>query len=840
MKSRAEHAEKFLESEREHNRNLQDIIKLLKSSIPLAPASVPSTTSPTPASATSTFTPLSPNLPDIPAGLDPLVTFGLILLKLAPPIPGSPPPICETFRFRKDFSEFSSYRGVQSERGIAVKPHEYLTDENGEYVGDEEVSAAAKSLKQIFAWSYNVWLEPAKFSLKGDPFVEYLRSRMYQLHPYFAYCDNHWKLEHFATDKYADWSRKDGPMFKCSRNPVIPVPLPRLGETIETRVRVPVKRDRDSDDEDLNNTEIKRRKKEKKEKKRKDKEDKGKNRAEPSGVAVTASSTPSQGPSIAVGQPLAATAPENMSRPSVTTSNDTSKVTAAPSNSVEITATPSNATSTPTATPSNETSVPDTTPPIDTLKLLTSSVTNTDVDQPMTSMSNHFDINATYPLFAGSFTMANADDTASLKPTPDGLDASVALVSVTPPSPHFSPSPRPSLGAASVSPALEDPASGTAHVSGTAKATNLGLTPLPALERNTPASGSDFKRSIFSYGSGGASQTVSKPSTRPVTSSHSLSASRLLSGLKSSTVESETSTDASTTPKASESLQSLEVSGNDNDDIYGDSAAVGDVDLFNDTTLERATNAAAPPSLSDVDDLDDAVVDQNHQDSEPSVEQSSGDLSTNASSLLTSGSAPSDSGSSTNSTQNTGSPPNGTFDKALSPLSPNVVQNITEPPEAPSAPPRHRLRRENVFANFTVPPPAHEVRATTPPAEPTTKSAPAKSNEAEDVGIEDVGDDGDGAGEENEGEKKDAGKGKGKGKAKSGSKKASSEKFETVPDKHPNTPRSLYLADYITQNGPVTKTVFKAIWDNIDKKTLSEYKKRSNDIKKGTRTSGSA
>lgn len=155
----------------------------------------------------------------IPPGLTPIMTIAHILTNLGGKegMDAKPTPECLTPRFFDNHSQFERYRQDMLDSGQKCSPNEYITDENGDFVGADVMDAAYQDAKRIWAWLYSVYLEAPTFGNKDDVFWEYFKARMYALHPYFQFCKNDWKLHHFGVVKYADWSRPTGPIGKCTR-----------------------------------------------------------------------------------------------------------------------------------------------------------------------------------------------------------------------------------------------------------------------------------------------------------------------------------------------------------------------------------------------------------------------------------------------------------------------------------------------------------------------------------------------------------------------------------------------------------------------------------------------
>ncbi|KAH6902943.1 hypothetical protein BKA70DRAFT_1433920 [Coprinopsis sp. MPI-PUGE-AT-0042] len=169
---------------------------------------------------------------NVPPNTNPLLAVAHILMNLEPDalrpdFTKPPPPKLNTPHFFDSQASWNTWYTDEKDKRNKVSPFSYLTDEDGNYVGDAMVEAVSQPFKRLCFHLFGVYLDPKSFGQIGDMAWAYIRSRMYHLYPWLAYCLHDWKLHAFATAKYPELTRKDGPFNngKATRNPLIPVPL---------------------------------------------------------------------------------------------------------------------------------------------------------------------------------------------------------------------------------------------------------------------------------------------------------------------------------------------------------------------------------------------------------------------------------------------------------------------------------------------------------------------------------------------------------------------------------------------------------------------------------------
>ncbi|KAH9858469.1 hypothetical protein C2E23DRAFT_879962 [Lenzites betulinus] len=84
----------------------------------------------------------------------------------------------------------------------------YLQDSDGNTVPKARVTAMAEHQRRLWQKYRNQGNIPTKWShAASDIFADH-RREMYSGFPEFAYCDSHWKLALFASDRYPSWVRR--------------------------------------------------------------------------------------------------------------------------------------------------------------------------------------------------------------------------------------------------------------------------------------------------------------------------------------------------------------------------------------------------------------------------------------------------------------------------------------------------------------------------------------------------------------------------------------------------------------------------------------------------------
>ncbi|KAF8962357.1 hypothetical protein BDZ97DRAFT_1825778 [Flammula alnicola] len=123
-------------------------------------------------------------------------------------IPDSPPP-CD----RTDFpdvrfwnrKEWSAYIQKQQANGSLLKKLRFVTQEDGDMVSEERLSAMSKEAKSLWATLYLKRLDPNNWGIKTTMASDFFSNSMRIKFPEFRWCENDWKIEAFATIRYSEW-----------------------------------------------------------------------------------------------------------------------------------------------------------------------------------------------------------------------------------------------------------------------------------------------------------------------------------------------------------------------------------------------------------------------------------------------------------------------------------------------------------------------------------------------------------------------------------------------------------------------------------------------------------
>jgi len=167
-----------------------------------------------------------PSLPTHPEleilqNVDPLCFLATMLIKMEPdnlrPNPARPPPPpVKVKRFYDDKSQWLKHKEEEGDRGNILGHHEYMTNENGVWIGDATTKEVKTTFKAVCYTAYAFYLEPKDWSHKTDVFWGYVQSRMVYKFPFLGeeYSAHCWKLNYLGTLLYPECTRKKGSLFQ--------------------------------------------------------------------------------------------------------------------------------------------------------------------------------------------------------------------------------------------------------------------------------------------------------------------------------------------------------------------------------------------------------------------------------------------------------------------------------------------------------------------------------------------------------------------------------------------------------------------------------------------------
>jgi len=90
-------------------------------------------------------------------------------------------------------------------RGWQYQKYDFITNEDGDAVAQEQIMAMGQKARQLFNTLYRYRHDPKSWSVKTDEAASFFSNAMRTDFREFRLCENDWKVHAFATEKYPDW-----------------------------------------------------------------------------------------------------------------------------------------------------------------------------------------------------------------------------------------------------------------------------------------------------------------------------------------------------------------------------------------------------------------------------------------------------------------------------------------------------------------------------------------------------------------------------------------------------------------------------------------------------------
>lgn len=84
---------------------------------------------------------------------------------------------------------------------------DFMTDEHGEAVGRSRLAAMSTRARELFMTLRRHERDPVTWRTRGAEEAEYFSNCMNAAFPEFKLCENDWKVQAFATERYPDWCK---------------------------------------------------------------------------------------------------------------------------------------------------------------------------------------------------------------------------------------------------------------------------------------------------------------------------------------------------------------------------------------------------------------------------------------------------------------------------------------------------------------------------------------------------------------------------------------------------------------------------------------------------------
>ncbi|KAJ3990628.1 hypothetical protein F5050DRAFT_1821863 [Lentinula boryana] len=91
-----------------------------------------------------------------------------------------------------------------------VKQLDYLTDEDGQVVGEGRLKEMSSYVRALFNQLLDAGKDPMSWRKHSDEAARYVYSNMLKKYSEFRYCDSDWKIRIFVMIRYREWSVGSG------------------------------------------------------------------------------------------------------------------------------------------------------------------------------------------------------------------------------------------------------------------------------------------------------------------------------------------------------------------------------------------------------------------------------------------------------------------------------------------------------------------------------------------------------------------------------------------------------------------------------------------------------
>lgn len=104
-------------------------------------------------------------------------------------------------------SEWTKYEHKKKEKGERYHKLRFISQENGNMVDDSRLSAIGKEATELWNTLYHTRDDPPSWKNKTKIASHYFSNSMRLKFEEFRWCEDNWKIEAFATNRYPDWCR---------------------------------------------------------------------------------------------------------------------------------------------------------------------------------------------------------------------------------------------------------------------------------------------------------------------------------------------------------------------------------------------------------------------------------------------------------------------------------------------------------------------------------------------------------------------------------------------------------------------------------------------------------
>ena len=126
-------------------------------------------------------------------------------------IPKPPTPCVKKNKPNARFWTKDDWRKYQKDCKLRNRDYgklDFMTDEHGEVVSRSRLSSMSAKARELFMTLRRHHRAPPKWSARGAEEAEYFSNCMNTAFPELRLCENDWKVQAFATERYPDWCKE--------------------------------------------------------------------------------------------------------------------------------------------------------------------------------------------------------------------------------------------------------------------------------------------------------------------------------------------------------------------------------------------------------------------------------------------------------------------------------------------------------------------------------------------------------------------------------------------------------------------------------------------------------
>lgn len=139
-------------------------------------------------------------------------------------IPNSPPQCSQRDYEDVQFwtrAEWTQYEHGKKEKGEKFHKLRFISQENGSMVDNARLTAIGQEATELWNTLYHTRDDPPSWKSKTKTASQYFSNSMRLKFEEFRWCEDNWKIEAFATNRYPDWCRWSRSSGQLPRKPFL-------------------------------------------------------------------------------------------------------------------------------------------------------------------------------------------------------------------------------------------------------------------------------------------------------------------------------------------------------------------------------------------------------------------------------------------------------------------------------------------------------------------------------------------------------------------------------------------------------------------------------------------